>query len=83
MGVPLQIGGTLGEEVRRWGVPFTRKRIRLFDRGDRWAVLAHGAGISEMYAYPTRETAETVCAAIMAADSDQWREVQLPALWWS
>lgn len=78
------IDGQLGGEVRRWRVPMSRppKRIRLLQRGDGWGVLAHIED-AKLRVYPTRAQAEDVCARLMAADGDTWREIELPALWWS
>lgn len=73
----------VGREVRRWRVAFTRKRLRLLELDDgQWAVLWQVEG-AEMRVYPTREQAEDVCARLMAADGDTWREIQLPATWWA
>lgn len=72
----------IGREARRWRVPFTRKRLRLLDRGDGWGVLWH-VDLAELRVYPTREMAEDVCTRLMAADGDTWVERELPAQWWA
>lgn len=76
------IAAPLGTEVRRWRVPFTRKRLRLLHRDGEWLVLWHVV-LAEMRAYPTREMAEDVCERLMAADGDTWREMPPGSPWWA
>lgn len=75
----------IGDEIRRWRVQHTKKRVRILDRGGEWAVMysdsVHGA---LMYAYDARWQAEDVAERIRALDGDDWHEVPLPAAhWWA
>lgn len=74
----------VGDEVRRWRVMWTPKRLRLLDKNGEWRVLySDSTNGALFFAYDAREHAEGVCTEIMRRDGDDWYEHPLPAQWWA